>query len=73
MVGRAVGAFPPVLLAKAVVLTKVMFASRLLLAIVRWTEGKGLPLMGTDPLVVLSVVEGCEGLEFLLVAMWVWL
>lgn len=73
MVGRAVGAFPPVLLAKAVVLTKVVFASRLLLAIVRWTEGKGLPLMGTDPLVVLSVVEGCKGLEFLLVAMWAWL
>lgn len=73
------GAFPPGLLAafevfaEVVVLTKVMFASRLLLAIVRWTEEKGLLLMGTDPWVVLSVVEGWEGVAFLLVAMWVWL
>lgn len=79
MVGRAVGAFPPALLvvfkvlAKVVVLTEVMFASRLLFAIIRWAEGKVLLLMETDPSIVLSVVRGCEGLEFLLVAPWLWL
>lgn len=59
--GRAVGVFPPALLvvfkvAKVVVLTEVMFASRLLLAIIRWAEGKVLLLMETDPSIVLSVV-----------------
>lgn len=71
----AVGGFPPVLeavfkvFAKAVVLTKVIFASGVLLATVRWTD----LLMGMDPLVVLSAVEVSEGMEFLLVATWVWL
>lgn len=77
--GMAVGGFHSVMLAvfkvfaKAVVLTKVIFASGLLLATVRCTEGKVFLLMGMDPLVVLSVVEVSEGVEFLLVVAWMWL
>ena len=74
--GIAVGVFPPATLAvfkvfaKAVVLNKVMFASWLLLALASWTEGAGLLVMGTDSLVVPPVVEGCEGVVLLLVAVW---
>lgn len=62
VVGVAVGDFTPAMLAilevfaEAVVLAKVMSVSWLLLAAARWTEGRGLLLMGTGPRVVLSVV-----------------
>lgn len=69
----AVGGFPPAMLAgvgvfaEAVVLAKVMSASWLLLTTVRWTEERGLLLMGTGPLVVLSVAEVSEGVKCLMV------
>lgn len=69
----AVGGFPPAMLAafgvfaEAVVLAKVMPVSWLLLATVRWTEERGLLLMGTGPLVVLSVAEVSEGVKCLMV------
>lgn len=53
---------------EAVVLAKVVLFSWLLLAVVRWTEGRGLLLMGTVPLNVLSVVEGSERVELTIVA-----
>lgn len=72
VVGVAVGDFPPAVLAvffaEAVVLAKAMSVSWLLLAVVRWTEGRGLLLMGTGPLVVLSVVEVSERVDSLTVA-----
>lgn len=73
VVGLAVGGFPPAMLAafgvfaEAVVLAKVMSVSWLLLATVRWTEERGLLLMGTGPLVVLSVAEVSEGVKCLMV------
>lgn len=74
VVGVAVGDFPPAMLAvlevfaEAVVSAKVMSVSWLLLAAARWTEGRGLLLMGTGPLVVLSVVEVSEPVDSLMVA-----
>lgn len=73
-VGVAVGDFPPAMLAilevfaEAVVSAKVMPVSWLLLAAARWTEGRGLLLMGMGPLVVLSVVEVSERVDSLMVA-----
>lgn len=50
------------ILAEAVVLAKAMFVSLLPLAIVRWTEGRGLLLMGMGPGLVLPAVEPSGGL-----------
>lgn len=72
--GVAVEDFPPAMLAilevfaEAVVLAKVRSVSWLLLAAYRWTEGRGLLLMGAGPLVVLSVVEVSERVDSLMVA-----
>lgn len=72
--GVAVGDFPPAMLAilevfaEAVVLAKVMSVSWLLLAAAGWTAGRGLLLMGTVPLAVLSVVEVSERVDSLMVA-----
>lgn len=74
VVGVPVGVFPPATLAafeafaEAMVLPKVMSISWLLLAVVRWTEGRGLLLMRMGPLAVLSVVEVSEWVDFLMVA-----
>lgn len=66
----AVGGFPPAVLAvcevfvEAVTLAGVMSVSWLLLVVVRRTEGRGLLLMRTGPLVVLCVVEVSEWVDF---------
>lgn len=66
--GMAGGGFPLAvlavfkILAEAVVLAKAMFVSLLPLAIVRWTEGRGLLLKGMGPGLVLPVVEASRGL-----------
>lgn len=69
IVGMAPGGFPLAVLAvlKVCVGAKVVSVSWLLLAIVGWTEGRGLLLMGTGPLVVLSMVEVSERVECLTV------
>lgn len=66
----AVGGFPPAVLAvcevfvEAVALVGVMSVSWLLLVVVRRTEGRGLLLMRTAPLVVLCVAEVSEWVDF---------
>lgn len=67
----AFGDFPLAVLAvfaEAVDLAKVMSVPWLLLAVVRWAEGRGLLLTGTGPLVVLSVVDISERVDLLMVA-----
>lgn len=63
----AIGGFPLAVLAvfKVFVGAKVVSVPWLLLSIVRWTEGRGLLLMGTGPLVVLPMVEVSERVAFL--------
>lgn len=65
--GVAVGGFIGVF-AEAVVLAKVLFVPRLLLAVVGGTEGRGSLLVGKGPLVVTSAVGVSEGVKFLMVA-----
>lgn len=66
----AVGDFPLAVLAvfaEVVVLAKVMSVPWLLLAVVRWAEGRELLLTGTGPLVVLCVVDASEWVDLLMV------
>lgn len=71
VVSVVVGGFPLAVLAvfevfaEAVVLAEVISFSWLLLATVRWIDERGLLLVRTVPLVVLSVVEVSKEVAFL--------